>query len=177
MKRMLALLLICGLPYLQAQKKPTVERLGESDLLMVKTKVRFSTLIVLPEGEEISEVTCGDKDYWVIEAKDNAVFVKPAKEGAVTNVNVIAKSKTIYSFLVQEISKPGSKEKPDLRVLLAGDEVTKLRKDKMNLEELLARTELAANETKEKGEEAGGKKKVMTLPLLKRLFQKMTAHP
>ena len=98
MKRMLALLLICVLPDLQAQKKPTVERLGESDLLTVKTKVRFSTLIVLPEGEEISEVTCGDKDYWVIEAKDNAVFVKPAKEGAMTNVNVMPRVRPSTHF-------------------------------------------------------------------------------
>ena len=175
MKNMFALLVICGLPCLHAQKKPAVERLREGDLLMVKTKVRFSTLILLPEGEEISEVTCGDKDYWVIEAKDNAVFVKPAKEGAMTNVNVIAKSKTIYSFLVQEISKPGSKEKPDLKVSLAGDELTKLRKDRTNLEELLARTELAANETKEKSEVAAGKKKVTTLQL-KQLLHKWGAR-
>jgi type IV secretory pathway VirB9-like protein len=68
----------------------------------------------------VSEVICGDTDYWVIEGRDNAVFIKPAKEGARTNVNVIAKSKTIYSFMVQEITKPGSKEQPDVKILLAG---------------------------------------------------------
>lgn len=146
--------LLCWLVCLQAADVKGVERLGEKDLLLVKTKVRFSTLILLPEGEEIAEVTCGDKDFWVVEAKDNAVFIKPAKEGALTNVNVIAKSKSIYSFLVQEISKPGTKDKPDLKVLLDVDPLTKLRKDKENLEALLARNDGELADLKAKAGEA-----------------------
>ena len=70
-----------------------MQRFGETDMQTVNTKVRFTTLIQLPEGEEISEVTCGDKEFWVIEGKDGMVYVKPSKEGAVTNVNVISKNK------------------------------------------------------------------------------------
>ena len=149
MKKVIALFMACWLPCLQAEEKLT-EKFGDAELRVIRTKVRFSTLIVLPEGEEIAEVTCGDKEFWVIEGKDNAVFVKPAKEGALTNVNVISKSKTIYSFLVQEISKPGgsTKEKPDLKVVLAGDELPKLRRDKENLEEALLRTERSLNDLK-----------------------------
>ena len=40
-------------------------------------------MIVLPEGEEILDVVCGDKDFWVISATQNMAHVKPAKEGVV----------------------------------------------------------------------------------------------
>ena len=67
---------------LPAQDKPKVQRSGESDFTVIQTKMRFTTLILLPAGEEIADVICGDKDYWVIEGRDNIVYVKPAKEGA-----------------------------------------------------------------------------------------------
>lgn len=143
MKKAIALSVLCLATCLPAEKKNAIQRFGENDLQTIKTKVRFTTVILLPDGEEIAEVTCGDKEYWVIEGRDGFVYVKPAKEGALTNVNIITKSKTVYSILVQEISKPGgsTKEKPDLKVVLGADELTKLKKDKENLEELLLRSE------------------------------------
>jgi type IV secretory pathway VirB9-like protein len=39
-----------------------------------------TTMIVLPEDEEILDVICGDKDFWVISATHNMAHVKPAKE-------------------------------------------------------------------------------------------------
>jgi hypothetical protein len=146
-------LLVITMALAYADKKNSIQRLGESDLPVVKTKMRFTTLIVLPEGEEISEVTCGDREYWVIEGKDGIVYVKPSKEGAQTNVNVVSKTKVVYSFLVQEISRTGnSKDKPDLKVTLGGDDSGKLRKDKENLEEALTRTEHALKEVTDKAE-------------------------
>lgn len=142
----------------QAQKKTPLERFGETDLPLIRTKVRFTTLIVLPDGEEIADVICGDKDYWVIEGKDSIVYVKPAKERARTNVNVISKSKTVYSFLVQEISSPSNpNQQPDLKVLLGGDELLKVKKDKENLEEALSRSERSLSELKAKNHELKAK--------------------
>src|SRR5438128_1724104 len=99
MKRTLAIFMailmatLLNAPNLLLGADPTIQRLGRADLIRVPTMVRFTTLIVLPEGEEISEVTCGDKEYWVIEAtKGCTVHVKPAKEGAVTNLNIVSKS-------------------------------------------------------------------------------------
>lgn len=136
---------------LHAQEKTPILRMGASDLITVRTQVRFTTLIQLPDGEEISEVTCGDSEWWVIEGKGAIVHIKPSKEGAQTNVNIVAQTGAIYSFLVREITRAGgaaSKEKPDLRIHL-GDDLTKLRKDKENLEEVLSRTEKELSKAKE----------------------------
>ena len=55
----------------------------------LQTRLRYTTMIVLPEDEEILDVICGDKDFWVISATHNIVHVKPAKEGAATNLNLV----------------------------------------------------------------------------------------
>ena len=127
-----------------AQKKSTIQKLGESDLQIVRTQVAISTLIEFPKDEELAEVTCGDKEFWVVEGKGRFVHVKPSKPGLTTNLNVILKSDKVYSFLLKEISKPGStKEKPDFKVVITSDvdEVTQLRKRNENLEELVGKYE------------------------------------
>ena len=59
-------------------------------------------MILLPEQEEILDVVCGDRDFWVISATQNIAHVKPAKEGAATNLNLVTASGTVYSFLLTE---------------------------------------------------------------------------
>ena len=61
-------------------------------LIPLQTRLRYTTMIVLPEGEEILDVICGDKDFWVITATQNIAHVKPAKEGAATNLNLVTAS-------------------------------------------------------------------------------------
>ena len=55
---------------------------SERSVIPLQTRLRYTTMIVLPEGEEILDVVCGDKDFWVISATHNIAHVKPAKEGA-----------------------------------------------------------------------------------------------
>ena len=81
------------------------------------TKVRFTTLIVLPESERILDFVCGDKDFWVVSGEEHLAYVKPAKEGASTNLNLITASGTVYSFLLTE----GGQE-PDLKLYVVGDD-------------------------------------------------------
>ena len=73
-----------------------------SSLIPLQTRLRYTTMIVLPEGEEILDVICGDKDFWVISATQNIAHVKPAKDGATTNLNLVTSSGAIYSFLLTE---------------------------------------------------------------------------
>jgi type IV secretory pathway VirB9-like protein len=80
-------------------------------LIPLQTRVRFTTMVVLPDDEEILDVVCGDRDFWVISATHNIAHVKPAKEGAATNLNLVTASGSVYSFLLSE--KNGS---PDLKV-------------------------------------------------------------
>jgi type IV secretion system protein VirB9 len=90
---------------------------SERTLIPLQTRLRYTTMIVLPDGEEILDVICGDRDFWVISATQNIAHVKPAKEGAATNLNLVTSSGSVYSFLLNE--KNGS---PDLKVYVNGDE-------------------------------------------------------
>ena len=77
------LLLPLGVSSLAAQAMGIREvTASERSLIQLNTKIRYTTMIVLPEGEEILDVVCGDKDFWVISATQNIAHVKPAKEGA-----------------------------------------------------------------------------------------------
>jgi type IV secretion system protein VirB9 len=87
-------------------------------VIQLQTRLRYTTMIVLPEDEEILDVICGDKDFWVISATHNIAHVKPAKEGAATNLNLVAASGTVYSFLLTE--KNGAST-PDLKVYVNAD--------------------------------------------------------
>ena len=87
-------------------------------LITLQTRLRYTTMIVLPEGEEILDVICGDKDFWVITSTQNIAHVKPAKEGAATNLNLVTGSGDVYSFLLTE--KNGT-SMPDLKVYVNAD--------------------------------------------------------
>jgi type IV secretion system protein VirB9 len=64
--------------------------------------LRMTTLVILPENEEILDYVCGDKDFWVISGAQNLAYVKPAKAGATTNLNLVTASGHVYSFLLVE---------------------------------------------------------------------------
>src|SRR6266545_7541845 len=87
-------------------------------LIQLNTKIRYTTMIVLPEDEEILDVICGDKDFWVISSTHNIAHVKPAKEGAATNLNLVTGSGAVYSFLLTE---KGGNSTPDLKVYVTPD--------------------------------------------------------
>jgi type IV secretory pathway VirB9-like protein len=87
-------------------------------LIPLQTRLRYTTMIVLPEGDEILDVICGDKDFWVITSTHNIAHVKPAKEGAATNLNLVTASGDVYSFLLTEKNGPST---PDLKVYVNGD--------------------------------------------------------
>ena len=87
-------------------------------LITLQTRLRYTTMIVLPESDEILDVICGDKDFWVITATQNIAHVKPAKEGAATNLNLVTTSGQVYSFLLTE--KNGA-SMPDLKVYVNAD--------------------------------------------------------
>lgn len=87
-------------------------------IVALQTRLRYTTMVVLPDDEEILDVVCGDKDFWVISSNHNIAHIKPAKEGAATNLNLITASGTVYSFL---LSEKGATTTPDLKVNVASD--------------------------------------------------------
>src|SRR5579885_2981448 len=90
---------------------------GEKDVVRVKAKLRYTTLIILPKDEQILDFTCGDKEYWIVNGVQNLAYVKPAKAAAQTNLNLITASGNIYSFVLTEVSDASDSE-PDLKVFV-----------------------------------------------------------
>src|SRR5204862_6735565 len=88
----------------------------ERGVIPLQTRLRYTTMVILPDGEEILDVLCGDRDFWVVSATNNIAHVKPAKPGAEANLNLVTSSGMIYSFLLSEKSSP-----PDLKVYVPGE--------------------------------------------------------
>jgi len=91
-------------------------RYGENDVITVRTRVRFTTLVILPKEESILDFTCGDKEFWVVDGTRNLAYIKPAKAGSKTNVNLVTASGNVYSLLLEEVSDKG--EAADLKLFI-----------------------------------------------------------
>jgi type IV secretory pathway VirB9-like protein len=90
---------------------------SDQDVMTIKTRVRYTTLIVLPKNEQILDFTVGDKEFWIIEGNENLAYVKPARAGAQTDLNLVTASGNIYSFLLSEVSERANAE-ADLKVFV-----------------------------------------------------------
>lgn len=94
-----------------------IVKYAKEDIIPIRAKLRFSTLIVLPEDEDIIDFTTGDKDFWIINGAHNLCYVHPAQAGIRSNLNLITASGHVYSFLLTEISNEPNVE-PDLKVFV-----------------------------------------------------------
>jgi len=107
-------LTLCG-PLLAGDAR--VVPYGERDIVRVNAKIRYTTLLVLPKHEQILDFTCGDKEFWIVDGNQNFAYVKPAKEGSETNLNLITAAGNVYSFALAEISGTPAVE-PDLKLFI-----------------------------------------------------------
>ena len=130
---------------------------SERSLIPLHAKLRYTTMILLPDDEEILDVVCGDKDFWVISAAQNIAHVKPAKAGAATNLNLVTASGTIYSFLLTE----GKSGQPDLKIYVRADATTPRDRPKYvsatqltALQNELSETRAAVQTVRQESEEA-----------------------
>lgn len=94
-----------------------VVKYSKQDIVPVRAKLRFSTLIVLPDDEEILDFTTGDKEFWIINGAHNLCYVHPAQAGIRSNLNLITASGHVYSFVLTEISNEANAD-PDLKVFI-----------------------------------------------------------
>ncbi len=113
-------------PPLGAQAVPPASRGARTvvyhprDLVALRAKLHYTTLIVLPEGEEVVEATCGDKEFWIVNVRGGLVSIKPAKASTETNLNLVTTSGQIYAFLLTEVSADKGQD-VDLAVYLEPD--------------------------------------------------------
>ena len=90
-----------GGPMLRIEAIPGVDQLVD-----IQTQVRHTTVIVLPETENILDFVVGDSEYWHLTGAANVAFLKPIATGVETNVALICESGRIYSFLASEGGEP-----------------------------------------------------------------------
>jgi len=113
----LGVLAISQIPTHAATDTARVVKYGQNDIVTVHAKLRYSTLIVLPENEEILDFTTGDKDFWIINGAHNLCYIHPAQAGIRSNLNLITASGHVYSFRLEEISNEPNVE-PDLKIFI-----------------------------------------------------------
>jgi len=94
-----------------------IVKYGREDIVPVHAKLRFSTLIVLPDNEEILDFTTGDREFWIINGSHNLCYVHPAQAGIRSNLNLITASGHVYSFLLTETSSDPN-VRPDLKLFV-----------------------------------------------------------
>jgi type IV secretion system protein VirB9 len=99
-----------------AQESARTVQYHSQDIVAIRAKVKYTTLIEVPPSEKIMEAATGDKDFWIVDVVGNFCFVHPAKQGIASNLNLITDKGNIYSFTLQDIS--GSSAEPDLKVIV-----------------------------------------------------------
>ncbi len=81
----------------------------DDTVVEVSARVRYTTVIVVPEDEAILTFVCGDSEYWGLEGKANVALLKPMKEGIRTNVALITDMGRIYTLTAAEGGQPDLK--------------------------------------------------------------------
>ena len=110
-----AVLVVSSISALAQESARTVQY-HMQDIVAIRAKVKYTTLIELPPAEKIMEAATGDKDFWIVDVVGNFCFVHPAKQGISSNLNLITDRGNIYSFTLQDISDTSAE--PDLKVIV-----------------------------------------------------------
>jgi len=111
------LVFCAALPTLAQTGVARTVKYSHQDVISVRAKLRYSTLIVLPQNEDILDFATGDKDFWIINGAHNLCYVHPAQSGIRSDLHLITASGHVYSFLLTEISSEPSVE-PDLKLFV-----------------------------------------------------------
>lgn len=96
------------------QQSARIVHYHQNDIVSVRARMRYTTLIQLPSTEKILEAATGDKDFWIIDAVGNYCFLHPAKEGIHSNLNLITDKGSVYSFTLDDVESA----EPDLKVVI-----------------------------------------------------------
>lgn len=99
--------------------------MSDQDIVTVYAKYRYSTVIVLPRGEQIEDISSGDAsskasspEFWRVDGEpgSNICYVRPIRRNVSTDLQIMTKNGHSYSFLLHEVSK--EKGLPDLKVFV-----------------------------------------------------------
>jgi type IV secretory pathway VirB9-like protein len=111
-----SILAVTSVPSLYAQTSARTVSYHSQDIVSIRSRVKFTTLIQLPPTEKIIEAATGDKEFWIIDVVGSFCFVHPAKAGIRSNLNLITDKGNIYSFTLEDVSNQNAD--PDLKVIV-----------------------------------------------------------
>ena len=97
-----------------AQQIARIVHYHANDIVAIRAKMHYTTLIALPSSEKILEVATGDKDFWILDAVQNYCFLHPAKADLHSNLNLITDKGNVYSFTLDDVETAD----PDLKVVI-----------------------------------------------------------
>ena len=104
------------------QQSARIVHYHSNDIVSIRARMHYTTLIELPPTEKIMEVATGDKDFWIIDTVGNYCFLHPAKEGIHSNLNLITDKGSVYSFTLDDVES----DDPDLKVVIEPSEPSSL---------------------------------------------------
>ena len=94
-----ASLVLAAAGQIGAQEAPVLRLTHTEDqIIQIQTKVRHTTVIVLPAKENILDFVVGDSEYWHLTGAAHLAFLKPIAEGVKTNVALISESRSHLLF-------------------------------------------------------------------------------
>lgn len=96
------------------QQQARIVHYRRNEIVPIRARMHYTTLIELPPSEKIMEVATGDKDFWIIDAVGNYCFLHPAKAGIKSDLDLITNKGNVYSFLL----KDNETTEPDLKVVI-----------------------------------------------------------
>lgn len=93
------------------------------DPIHITTKLRFNTMIILPEHEQILDVMSGDKELWAVTLiGQNMIHLKPRDAGIQTNLMLVTATGAVYTFWLREGRADGKPiAVPDFKVTVLGE--------------------------------------------------------
>jgi type IV secretion system protein VirB9 len=103
-----------------AQQTSRVVKYHPNDIIAVKARMHYTTLIQLPATEKIMQAATGDKDFWIIDLVANYCFLHPAKADIHSNLNLITDKGNVYSFTLDDQEA----DTPDLKVIIEASDAS-----------------------------------------------------
>ncbi|MGC8549828.1 MAG: TrbG/VirB9 family P-type conjugative transfer protein [Acidobacteriaceae bacterium] len=96
------------------QQQARIVHYHANEIISIRARMHYTTLIEFPSTEKIMEVATGDKDFWIIDAVGNYCFLHPAKAGIQSDLDLITNKGNVYSFAL----KDDEAADPDLKVVI-----------------------------------------------------------